>query len=155
GLAEQPLGAVVTASGNLEPSLRYFSGRPPVVLTSEARATALQARLDGRATVVGVGGDTVDLRAAMGVLRRRFGVRTLLCEGGPRLAHGLIAGGLADELFLTLAPKLGSDSGALRLLDGPRFVPPDVPELTLIHILHHEGELFLRYSLQAEQRSSG
>ncbi|HVC81847.1 MAG TPA: dihydrofolate reductase family protein [Chloroflexota bacterium] len=152
GLAEQPLGVVVTASGNLEPSLRYFSGRPPVVLTRESREAALQACLGGHATVVGVGGDAVDLRAAMGVLRRRFAVRTLLCEGGPKLAHGLIAAGLADELFLTLAPKVGSDSGALRLLDGPRFVPPDVPELSLTHVLHHEGELFLRYILPTGQR---
>jgi riboflavin-specific deaminase-like protein len=151
GLAEQPLGAVVTASGNIEPSLRYFSGRAPVVLTIGARAASVQARLGARAEVVGVGDDAVDLRASMGLLRRRFGVRVLLCEGGPHLVHDLIVAGLVDELFLTLAPKLGSESDALRLLAGPRFDPLEVPILTLIHVLHHDGELFLRYSFRTER----
>jgi len=148
GLSEQPLGVAVTASGDLDPGLRYFSARPPVIFTTEPRAAALQARFGARASVVGVGVGPVDLTAVLGVLRRRYGVRILLSEGGPKLAHGLIAAGLVDELFLTLAPKLGSDGGALRLLEGPRFLPPNVPRLTLAHVLHHDGELFLRYTLR-------
>ncbi|MGH2391720.1 MAG: RibD family protein, partial [Chloroflexota bacterium] len=148
GLAEQPLGAVVTASGNLSPALRYFSMRPPVVFTTNDREEALGEMLGTRATVFGTGNGAVDLATALKVLRMRFGIRVLLSEGGPKLAHGLIAKGLVDELFLTLAPKLGGDGQAPGLVVGPRFRPPEVPRLTLLDVLHHEGELFLRYRLK-------
>jgi riboflavin-specific deaminase-like protein len=147
GLAEQPLGVAVSASGNLSPSLRYFSVRPPVVFTTNRRQAALSEQLGTKATVFGVGDEAVDLGEALRLLRRRFGIRVLLSEGGPQLAHGLIAAGLVDELFLTLAPKLGSDLGAARLLHGSRFLPAKVPRLTLLDVLHHEDELFLRYRL--------
>jgi hypothetical protein len=68
-----------------------------------AQVEYVRARRDG----------ALDLRAALGELRERFGVRTLLCEGGPRLASQLCQAGLLDELFLSLAPKLaGGDAPA-------------------------------------------
>ena len=155
GLAEQPLGAVVSASGNLSPSLRYFSIRPPAVFTTNDRQAALSDTLGARATVFGVGEEAVDLADALRLLRTRFGIRVLLSEGGPKLAHGLIAAGLVDELFLTLAPKLGSDGDAPRLVVGPRFLPSDVPRLSLLGVLHHEDELFLRYRLSPTPVSLG
>ena len=39
--------------------------------------------------------------AALAHLRAEHGVRVVLCEGGPRLLHSLLADGLVDELFLT------------------------------------------------------
>ncbi len=147
GLAEQPLGAIVSASGNLSPALRYFSVRPPAVFTLNRHQATLSEQLGTKALVYGVGEVKVDLREALRILRTQLGVRVLVSEGGPQLAHGLIAAGLVDELFLTLAPKLGSDLSAARLLQGARFLPPEVPRLTLLDVLHHEDELFLRYRL--------
>jgi riboflavin-specific deaminase-like protein len=150
GLAEQPLGAVVTASGNLSPDLKYFSLRPPIVFTTDARQAEVTEKLGSRATVFGMGDGSVDLAEALKILRTRFAIRVLLCEGGPKLTHGLIVRGLVDELFLTLAPKLGGDAEAPGLVVGPRFKPPEVPRLTLLDVLEHEGELFLRYRLKPE-----
>jgi 2,5-diamino-6-(ribosylamino)-4(3H)-pyrimidinone 5'-phosphate reductase len=147
GLAEQPLGVAVSASGNLAPTLRYFSGRPPAVFTMNRHQAALSRQLGTKATVFGVGEAAVDLAETMSTLRVRLGIRVLLSEGGPQLAHGMIAAGLVDELFLTLAPKLGSEHDAARLVQGPRFLPSDLPRLTLLDVLHHEDELFLRYRL--------
>ncbi len=48
----------------------------------------------------------VDMATALRHLRAEHDVRAVLCEGGPRLHSQLQAGGLADELFLTIAPKL-------------------------------------------------
>ncbi len=50
--------------------------------------------------------DRVDLPKAMEWLRGEGGIRSVLCEGGPHLHGELRAAGLADELFLTIAPKL-------------------------------------------------
>jgi riboflavin biosynthesis pyrimidine reductase len=83
----------------------------------------------------------VDLAAALEHLRTERGVRALLCEGGPRLHAQLWAGGLADELFLTTAPKLaGGDAPSI--LEGELT---DIAELELAWLLEHEGELFARY----------
>jgi riboflavin biosynthesis pyrimidine reductase len=82
----------------------------------------------------------VDLAAAMRRLREERGVRALLCEGGPHLHSQLQAGGLADELFLTIAPKLvGAGS---TILEGAL---PEVAELELAWLLQEESELFARY----------
>jgi riboflavin biosynthesis pyrimidine reductase len=64
----------------------------------------------------------------------------VLCEGGPHLHSQLQAGGLADELFLTIAPKLvGAGS---TILEGAL---PEVAELELAWLLREESELFARY----------
>jgi len=81
-----------------------------------------------------------DLPALLGSLREE-GVRALLCEGGPRLHGELQAGGLVDELFLTIAPRL---SGG----EGPRIVEGELSrleQLQLAWLLEEDGELFARY----------
>jgi riboflavin biosynthesis pyrimidine reductase len=95
-------------------------------------------------------GGQLDLAAALAELRTRFGVRTLLCEGGPHLNSQLLAAGLVDELFLSLAPKLAGGGGPggpatehLRILSGPELDPP--VELELLYVLESEGYLLLRY----------
>ena len=82
----------------------------------------------------------VDMTEAMGLLRSERDVRAVLCEGGPRLHSQLQAAGLADELFLTIAPKLVG-AGAT-ILEGAL---PEVAELELAWLLQEENELFARY----------
>jgi riboflavin biosynthesis pyrimidine reductase len=85
-------------------------------------------------------GGRVDMAVALRHLRAEQGVRALLCEGGPRLHSQLQAGGLADELFLTIAPKLVG-AGAT-ILEGAL---PEVTELELVWLLQERSELFGRY----------
>ena len=70
-------------------------------------------------------------------------------EGGPYLAGQLLAAGLVDELFLSLAPTLagGGEAGCetLRILAGAELTPPVRLELT--GVLESESELFLRYDV--------
>ena len=80
--------------------------------------------------------------AALADLRAR-GIRALLCEGGPTLNRALLGAGLVDELFLTLSPLLAGDAEALRIVEGEDLEAP-VP-LALGWVLHHDGELYLRY----------
>jgi len=82
----------------------------------------------------------VDMASALRRLRADHGVRAVLCEGGPRLHSQLQAGGLADELFLTIAPKLVG-AGAT-ILEGAL---PEVAELDLVWLLQEGSELFARY----------
>jgi 2,5-diamino-6-(ribosylamino)-4(3H)-pyrimidinone 5'-phosphate reductase len=83
-------------------------------------------------------------------LKGRYGVDALLVEGGPTLNYSLISLGLADELFLTLAPKVlgGEVPNSLTVVEGPLLRPNGIePKIVSIHLC--DGELFLRYALRS------
>jgi riboflavin biosynthesis pyrimidine reductase len=112
----------------IEAHIEYIRAAPPIA----------GGRQEGR----------LDLPGAMAQLRERLGVRTVLCEGGPHLNTQLLAAGVVDEIFLSLAPKLagGDASGeALRILAGMDLDPP--VDLQLLGVLEHESHLFLRYGV--------
>jgi riboflavin-specific deaminase-like protein len=85
--------------------------------------------------------DGVELDRALTWLRDERGICSVLCEGGPTLHGRLREGGLADELFLTIAPKIAGGEGP-RVLEGAL---PDVHDLELDWLLESESELFARY----------
>jgi riboflavin-specific deaminase-like protein len=140
GLPHDPLMVIV--SGRLDlpwdaPLFTEGGGRVLVFTASDVEppetATSVRVvRHDGR----------VDLAKALGQLRSERGIRALLCEGGPHLYGEMQAGGLVDDLFLTLAPKL-SGGLAPRLIEGEL---PSVAPLRLGWLLEEDGELFARYS---------
>ncbi len=138
GLPHDPLMVIVSGRLDLPWDAPLFAegGRVLVFTASEAEppetATSLRVvRHEG----------AVDLPAALHHLRRERGVRALLCEGGPTLHGRLQAGGLVDDLFLTIAPRL-SGGGAPRIVEGAL---PRVEELELAWLLEQGGELFARY----------
>jgi riboflavin biosynthesis pyrimidine reductase len=156
GLAGEPLACIVSRSLALDPAI-------PLLAEPESRVAILtpsDGELAGAAAEVsyirrGAGGGC-DLGAALEQLQSRFGVGLLLCEGGPHLAGELLAAGLLDELFLSLAPKLagGDPPGkhALRIVAGPELDPP--VELELLGVLSADSHLFLRYAVLAPERVS-
>jgi riboflavin-specific deaminase-like protein len=149
GLTEEPLACIVSARLSLPedmPLLNEPAARVVIITPSAASLTGTSAQVE----YVRAGNDgRLDLRAAMRELSERFGVRTLLCEGGPHLNGELLQAGLVDELFLSLAPKLtgGEDvtGEALRILAGATFSEP--LELELLGVLENESHLFLRYGV--------
>lgn len=138
GLPHDPLMVIVSGRLDLPWDAPLFGegGRVLIFTASEAEppetATSLRVvRHEG----------AVDVGAALTHLRRERGIRALLCEGGPRLHAELEAGGLVDDLFLTIAPKLVGGR-APRIVEGEL---PDVAPLELAWLLEEEGELFARY----------
>jgi riboflavin-specific deaminase-like protein len=83
----------------------------------------------------------VELDRALEWLFAERGISSVLCEGGPTLHGRLREGGLADELFLTIAPKIAGGEGP-RVLEGAL---PDIDQVELAWLLESEGELFARY----------
>jgi riboflavin-specific deaminase-like protein len=150
GLVEEPLACIVSARLTLPddlPLLNEPAARVAIVTPSAASLTGTSAQIE----YVRAGSDgRLDLRLAMRELSERFGVRTLLCEGGPHLNAELLQAGLVDELFLSLAPKLtgGEDvtGEALRIVAGATFEQP--LELELLGALENESDLFLRYGVR-------
>lgn len=111
---QQPLPtiAVVSGTAELDPTSRLFTEQPdgvaaprPVILTCDAAPRERRARLAEVAQVEVCGAASVDLPAALALLRAR-GLAQVTCEGGPILLGALVGGGLVDELCLSHAPVL-------------------------------------------------
>jgi riboflavin biosynthesis pyrimidine reductase len=156
GRSEEPLACIVSGRLALDEGIPLL-GEPAasvVILTSsaaslpagEAHVEYVRTAEDGR----------LDLRAGLIELRRRFAVERVLCEGGPHLCAQLLAAGLVDELFLSVAAKLagGEPAGgeALRILAGAELEPS--VELELLAVLREGSSLFLRYGVSARDRVS-
>jgi len=131
---------VVSRSLRLDWSHRLCTeaAAPTIVVTCSAavrRPPAAPVRL------VVAGTDRVDLVAAVAQLRSEYGLRHLICEGGPTLATDLVNAGLVDELCLTIAPTLLGAAHHTQLLG-------DVPqrrEVRLAALYEDGGTLLTRY----------
>jgi riboflavin-specific deaminase-like protein len=151
GLSDEPLACIVSGRLDFEqdvPLLREPSARVVILTGSRASLPATAAHVEYVRT--GHAGHC-ELAEALTELGERYGVQRVLCEGGPHLALELLAAGLLDELFLTIAPMLagGEPPGreALRILAGAELHPPG--ELELLGALSSGSELFLRYGVLA------
>jgi riboflavin biosynthesis pyrimidine reductase len=156
GQSDEPLACIVSGRLALDgdvPLLREPSARVAILTASAASLPASAATVeyvrtarDGR----------LDLAAALGELRARFAIDSILCEGGPHLGLQLLEAGLLDELFLSLSPLLagGEPSGgeALRILAGAELEP--AAELELLDVLRSDSRLFLRYGVLSRERVS-
>jgi riboflavin biosynthesis pyrimidine reductase len=131
---------VVTGSGRVPEA---FVGAAPgrLLLVTCAAAAGLDAarELVGEDDLLVVGDDAVDLSAMLTALRDR-GLADLVCEGGPSLAHALLAAGLVDELCSTTVPHLVAGD-RLRITAGPDL---DVP-LRLATLVEEDGTLLARW----------
>ena len=139
GLAHDPLAVIVSNRLELPWDAALFTngGGRVVVFTASDQEPPQTAT---RVTIVRHP-DGVELDRAMEWLRKQRGIRSVLCEGGPTLHGRLREGGLADELFLTIAPKVAGGEGP-RILEGAL---PDVDNVELAWLLESESELFARY----------
>jgi riboflavin biosynthesis pyrimidine reductase len=88
------------------------------------------------------------LTAVLRHLRSDYGIRSLLCEGGPTMFGALLHERVADELFLTIAPKLTGGGAGPTITAGPELL--ELEQLEPIWALERNSSLFLRYSLSAE-----
>jgi riboflavin-specific deaminase-like protein len=146
-LSEEPLACIVSGRLALDSDIPLLADPEArvAILTTSTASLPQECRADIR-YIRAVRNGLLDLPGAMAQLREHHGVRTLLCEGGPHLNAQLLAQGLVDELFLSLAPLLaGGDatSETLRILSGPELYPPATFEL--VAALEHDSHLFLRY----------
>ena len=123
-LAEYNLRVIVTGSGSLNLNAEVFRHRfsPVIILTSGRASPAKLRQLRAVADEVKVfGRREINLRRAFGWLRRKWGVRRLLCEGGGELNDALFRAGLVDELHLTICPKIFGGRDAPTIADGRGF----------------------------------
>jgi 5-amino-6-(5-phosphoribosylamino)uracil reductase len=148
GLPENPARVTLTASGDLDPAARFFdatSGAGAVVYCAAAQAPKLRDLLNDAAPVIAVP-PPMDLGAVLADLTRR-GVHRLLVEGGAGLGREFLAGGLVDELALTVAPFFVGAVAAPRFA-GPAVYPHDPGRpMHLAEVRQLDDVVLLRYLL--------
>ena len=146
GQAEVPPIAVVTRSGNLDPSALLFTRTevPPLILTTSRFHDDARRRLGSVAEVIDASGrepESVDNATVLKILADR-GLYRVLTEGGPLLLGALIEEDLLDELCLTVAPILVG-GGAKRIVTGMGSVHT---KMRRTHLLtDDDGYLYSRY----------
>jgi riboflavin-specific deaminase-like protein len=143
GLSAEPLACIISRSGDVPLGIPLFAepeANVVIFTTTELDTSACAAHVD----VIVLRPHEQTTRGALTRLRSDFGVRSLLCEGGPTLFAALLRDGFIDELFLTLAPKLAGGGHAPAITDGPE--PPDPAEMELRWLLERNGSLYLRYA---------
>ena len=149
GRAPAPLMVILSYDCALETSEACFQRADAHVVLATTRhgierANALRGRARIDAHQLGV--DAVDLRALVRLLHAQYGVRSLLCEGGPRVMGGMFAAKLIDEEFLTYCPVIvGASHEQPRpsYVEGVAFSPHNAPQ-SRIQTLRRAGDfLFL------------
>ncbi|MDP8948986.1 MAG: RibD family protein [Actinomycetota bacterium] len=149
---EQPLAVIATRTGDvpLESNLIVGERQEVLIVTTQDAPENLNDQLCESARVLRVPATpsgAINLPEALEVLKAEHAVEVLLVEGGPSLNHALISQNLADELFLTLAPKLlgGTSDKPLTILGGPALAP--IVEVKLLSAHLADSELFVRCAL--------
>lgn len=152
---EYPLLVVVSGSGQLDLTREIF--RTPtmraVVMTTSAGRDELTRR--GASALGSMGVEVLDSNnggvepeAILQVLQSKYGVKTVLHEGGPKLFGQFLAAEAVDELFLTLSPQIaGRDRDATRpgLVEGMAFAPDFAPRFQMVSTKQNAAYLYLRY----------
>lgn len=125
GLKEEHIRVIVSGSGSLDPKTHIFTTKRPtspiIVLTTE-RAGKRLAALQKAADAVHISkGKDLDFPKALAWLRKEWGVKRLLCEGGGAINGGLFLADIVNEIHLTIAPTILGGRNAPTMADGEGF----------------------------------
>jgi riboflavin biosynthesis pyrimidine reductase len=147
----QGLAFAIDASGRLAWQTNDISGDHVVAIVSERVSDEYLASLrEQRVSYLIAGARDVDLALALEKIGSRFGVRTLMLEGGGRINGGMLRAGLVDEVSLLVAPVADGRIATAALFDDEQAMPH---RLVLEDVQRRAGDvLWLRYRV-AERTS--
>jgi 5-amino-6-(5-phosphoribosylamino)uracil reductase len=147
GQPPHPLRVTLTATGDLDPAAPFFTGPgTPLVYCASAAVPAAEKTLKDKAVIIDAGPE-LSLAAVLQDLHSERTVETLLIEGGAHILRDALAGNLADELRLAIAPFFMADPSAPRFAMPAAYPHTSANPMTLLS-LHQVGEVAVhRYRL--------
>ena len=137
----------VDTHGKLRWPASEIDGVPLVCIVSEqvSQEYVEMLRKEGISYIC-VGRGSIDLPAAMEILRSEFGVERMAVLGGGHINGGFLAAGLIDEVSLLLAPGIDGRKGQTALFDGIADMDRMPVKLSLESVEHvGNGTLWIRY----------
>lgn len=141
GLAEEPKVIVVSRSLDLPVHVPLFRDPATEVLLFTWSAAPVPSS-GAQITVMRMDPVDTSLAAVLRAARERYGIRSIVCEGGPTLYGALLNEDLVDELFLTIAPVYASDDELPLTTSGHGASPCP---MKLLSVFSRDDYLFLRY----------
>lgn len=162
GQPQQPAQIVCSATGNLDPTWRFFSQPIPrwLVTTPEGiqtwrTNTAAKSFQHTFITERPFNWHNLmkDLRTGTRTLSTQTSrppIQNLLVMGGGELVASLLADHLIDELYLTICPLLIGGKTAPTPVGGLGFTLPNTPQLKLKSARTEGDEIFLHYTVDRD-----
>lgn len=144
----QPVHIVCSASGNLDPQMRFFSQPFPrwLLTTTKGSHTWHQKNLNGfeRILIADEDKDTSINWVQAYEQLTYLGLERLAILGGGKLVASLLKAGLIDEFWLTLCPFIFGGNNAPTPVEG---IGLDAQKLELLSVERIDQEIFLHYRL--------
>ena len=154
GQSRCPLRVIVSNEGRIDHRLKIFQSdvSPIVIFSTKRMPRKHEQALEKKATLHLSNSKHVDLAGMLETLRKKYGVRTIACEGGPTLFRSLLELGLIDRLNLTIAPYMFGGAKAPTLTGvGKGFLPASV-HCSLSDMRTVGEECFLTYRIKHQPR---
>ncbi len=149
-----PILVIVSMEGKINfDALCFRQSALQIVVATTKRGAAFVHGIECKATVDvhDFGQDKVDLLRLSQMLASDYGVRNLLCEGGPRLFGSMLDAHLIDEEFVTFCPNfIGRSNEKFRpsYTEGVAWLPCKAP-YSQPFSLHRAGDfLYMRTKVQ-------
>lgn len=122
--------------------------RPHVILCCERVPKEYLAYLDSRnISWIACGKERIDLKRAVGILEKEFGIERIAVVGGGHIDGGFLEAGLIDEISILIGPGIDGREGMPAVFDGrPMDRDPVALELKDVQRLD-DGALWIRYSV--------
>jgi 5-amino-6-(5-phosphoribosylamino)uracil reductase len=148
----QPIHIVCSASGKIDPQLRFFSQPlPRWLLTTTTGAKLWQGKREFAQILVFETKDklikSLDWSEALTKLKL-LGIDKLAILGGGELIASLLKADAIDEFWLTICPVIFGGREAPTPVEGIGFSQQQGQRLELLSVKQVEQEIFLHYRLQ-------
>jgi 2,5-diamino-6-(ribosylamino)-4(3H)-pyrimidinone 5'-phosphate reductase len=123
--------------------------RTLVAASKQASAADIERIRETGAEVTVAGDKAVDIKALFSKLEKKMGFKKILVEGGGELNWSVLSLGLADELILTIAPRVAGGRLATTLVEGDGYdAISQGPKFRLVRVQKTgAGELVLFYRM--------
>ena len=154
GQSRCPLRVIVSNEGRIDHRLKIFQSdvSPIVIFSTKRMPRKYEQALEKKATLHLSNSKHVDLAGMLETLRKKYGVRTIACEGGPTLFRSLLEQGLIDRLNLTIAPYLFGGAKAPTLTGASKKFLPASVHCSLSDMRTIGDECFLTYRIRHPRR---
>jgi len=150
-----PLRVIVSKGGRFDPAWKVFTkADSPLLLCTGTPIPEREVRkFPSFVQFLELPGGTIAMRFLLELLRSHWGVKTLVCEGGPTLMGSLLEEDLVDELYLTVAPLIFGGVKAPGLTGLPGTFLKTERRFRLKEMDAREGEAFLHYIRARKRRA--
>ncbi len=143
----QPIHIVVSASGNIDDNLRFFSQPVPHwLMTTEKSTDNKTSKFEKVLTCAEIEAGKINLVEGFKTLKE-LGLNHLAIIGGGKLVANCLEQNLIDEFWLTICPYILGGKTAPTPVEGMGFLSSHAQKLELLSLEQIEQEIFLHYKV--------